>query len=68
MVVVKVNTVCEQKGISSRVKATYYDEDGNVIPDYEEQEIELRKKIVKRQDRNAEILFAETEWLLKKKK
>ena len=39
-----------------------------MIPDYEEQEIELRKKIVKRQDRNAENLFAETEWLLKKKK
>ena len=39
-----------------------------MIPDYEEQEIELRKKIVKRQDRNAEILFPETDRLLKKKK
>ena len=38
-----------------------------MIPDYEEQEIELRKKIVKRQDRNAEILFPETDRLLKKK-
>ena len=39
-----------------------------MISDYEEQDIKIRKKIVKTQDRNAEILFAETEWLLKKTK
>ena len=39
-----------------------------MISDYEEQEIKIRKKIVKRQDRNAEILFVETDRLLKKTK
>ena len=36
-----------------------------MISDYEEQEIKIRKKIVKR---NAEILFPETDRLLKKTK
>ena len=60
-VVEKVKRECEKRGIPCRVKATSYDEDRNVISDYEEQDIKIRKKIVKIQDRNAEILFAETE-------